>query len=93
MHALGGFFAVLVPLGVVSGDPLPASARPSEGRKPFGHYEGEKATLERMEALRATGLGFDRLAAKLSAEGFLTRTGKAWQGKTVNRILTRRKAS
>ncbi len=93
MHALGGFFAFSVPLGVVSGDPLPASARPSEGRKPFGHYEGEKATLERMTALRATGLGFDRLAAKLTAEGLRTRTGKAWQGKTVNRIPSRQRAS
>ena len=28
-----------------------------KGRKPFGHYEGETATLERMTALRASGLG------------------------------------
>ncbi len=60
-----------------------------EGRKPFGHYPGEKAVLERMRALRDTGLGFDRLAAKLTAEGFLTRKGTAWNGKTVNRILSR----
>jgi len=29
-----------------------------EGRKPFGFYEGEGATLERIRALRAEGLGF-----------------------------------
>ena len=35
-----------------------------EGRKPYGHYSEEKATLERMRELRAEGLGFDRLAAR-----------------------------
>jgi hypothetical protein len=34
-----------------------------EGRKPYGYYEGEAATLERLKALRAEGLGFDRIAA------------------------------
>ena len=57
-----------------------------EGRKRFGHYPSEKATLERMATLRATGLGLDRL---LTAEGFRTRKGTAWSGKTVHRILTR----
>ena len=61
-----------------------------EGWKRFGHDSGEKATLERMATLRATGLGFDRL---LTAEGFWTRKGTAWGGKTVNRILSRQKAS
>lgn len=59
-----------------------------EGRKPFGHYEGEKAVIERMEALRATGMGFDRLAAQLNVEGVQTRTGGRWHGLVVNRILT-----
>ena len=64
-----------------------------EGRKPFGYYAGEKATLERMAALRASGLEFfDRLAAKLDSEGFRTRKGTAWQGKSINRILARQKA-
>ena len=63
-----------------------------EGRKPFGHYPGEEAVLERMEALRAPGLAFDRLAAKLDSEGFRTRKGAAWQGKSINRILARQKA-
>ena len=60
-----------------------------EGRKPYGHYPGEKAVVERMRALRAEGLGFDRLAAKLTAEGFSTRKGTAWHGFGVNRILSR----
>ena len=60
-----------------------------EGRKPYGHYPGEKAALDRMKALRAEGLGFDRLAAKLTAEGFHTRKGTPWHGFVVNRILSR----
>jgi hypothetical protein len=41
-----------------------------------------------MRALRATGLGFDRIAAQLNAEGLKTRTGARWHGLVVNRILT-----
>ena len=36
-----------------------------EGRKPYGYYEGEAEALERLKALRAEGLGFDRIAAGL----------------------------
>lgn len=59
-----------------------------EGRKPFGYYEGEQAVIERMEALRASGMGFDRIAAQLNADGLQTRTGARWHGLVVNRILT-----
>jgi DNA invertase Pin-like site-specific DNA recombinase len=59
-----------------------------EGRKPYGFFEGEAAVLERMKVLRAEGLGFDRIAAKLNEEGVPTRTGKPWHGVVVNRILT-----
>jgi DNA invertase Pin-like site-specific DNA recombinase len=61
-----------------------------EGRKPFGHYEGERDALTRMETLRSDGLGFDRIAAKLNEEGVPTRTGKPWHGVVINRILTSR---
>ena len=33
-----------------------------EGRKPFGYYEDEAAALERIQALRKEGLGFERIA-------------------------------
>jgi DNA invertase Pin-like site-specific DNA recombinase len=59
-----------------------------EGRKPYGFYDGEEAVIERMNALRATGLGFDRIAAQLNMEGLKTRTGARWHGLVVNRILT-----
>ena len=59
-----------------------------EGRKPYGYYEGEAAALERLQALRAEGLGFDRIAAKMNEEAIPTRTGRPWHGVVVNRILT-----
>lgn len=59
-----------------------------EGRKPYGFYDGENAVIERMKALRAEGLGFDRIAAQMNAEGLQTRTRGKWHGVMVNRILT-----
>lgn len=59
-----------------------------EGRKPFGHYPGEAAVVERLKAFRAEGLGFDRIAARANDEGLPTRTGKPWHGFAVNRILS-----
>jgi DNA invertase Pin-like site-specific DNA recombinase len=59
-----------------------------EGRKPYGTFEGEAAIVERMKALRASGLSFDAIAATLNEEGAKPRTEGAWFGKTVNRILT-----
>ena len=49
--------------------------------------------VERMKALRAEGLAFDRIAERLDAEGVSTRTGKRWHGIVVNRILTGRNRS
>src|ERR1035438_2788572 len=51
-----------------------------EGRKPFGRDEAEKAALVRMRALRGDGLAFDRIAARLDAEGVPTRTERRWHG-------------
>jgi hypothetical protein len=59
-----------------------------EGRKPFGYYEGEAETLERLKSLRAAGMGFDRIARELNGQGVPTRSGKPWHGLVVNRILT-----
>ena len=59
-----------------------------EGAKPYGYYPGEKAVIERMKALRAQGMGFDRIAQSLNEEGIKPRRGKRWWGLTVNKILT-----
>jgi DNA invertase Pin-like site-specific DNA recombinase len=58
-----------------------------EGRKPYGQFEGEGVVIARMKALRAEGLGFDRIAAKMNTEGIETRTRGRWHGVMVNRIL------
>jgi DNA invertase Pin-like site-specific DNA recombinase len=63
-----------------------------EGRKPYGFYEGEGPVIERMTALRSEGLGFDRIAAQMNAEGIGTRTRGRWHGVMVNRILNVQKA-
>ena len=61
-----------------------------EGRKPYGFYDGESEVLKRMAALRAAGLGYDRIAAALNAEGLKPRCdGARWHGLTVNKILER----
>jgi DNA invertase Pin-like site-specific DNA recombinase len=60
-----------------------------EGRKPFGYFDGEQVVVERAKALRAEGLGFDRIAERLNAEGIKPRTGARWWGRTVNNILER----
>lgn len=63
-----------------------------EGRKPYGYFEGEQAAIERMAVLRASGMGFDRIAASLNAEGVPPRAGKQWHGLVVNRILMAQQA-
>ena len=60
-----------------------------EGRKPYGYYSGEKRILDRMEALRAQGLGFDQIAKQLATEGLMNRRGKPFGGFAVNRIVAR----
>ena len=62
-----------------------------EGAKPYGDLPGEKDVIARMRELRASGLGFDRIAAQLNAEGHKPRRGKQWWGLAVNKILSRAK--
>ena len=63
-----------------------------EGRKPYGFYDGENEVIERMKALKTEGLGFDRIAARMNAEGLGTRTRGKWHGVMVNRILKAQRA-
>ena len=62
-------------------------AERGQGRKPYGFYEGERGVIERMRALQAEGLSYDRIAEKLNGEGVKPRAGGRWWGKTVNNIL------
>jgi DNA invertase Pin-like site-specific DNA recombinase len=59
-----------------------------EGAKPYGALPGEQAIVERMQGFRNAGMGFDRVAAALNAEGIKPRRGSRWHGLTVNKILT-----
>ena len=63
-----------------------------EGAKPYGTFPGEPEVIERMKALRATPMGFDRIAAALNAEGIKPRRGQRWHGLTVNKILKAQQA-
>ena len=64
-----------------------------EGRKPFGHYEGEQAAIERMVALQTSGMSIRAVTAKLNAEGVPTRTGGVWLDAVVGRILKNQPAA
>ena len=60
-----------------------------EGRKPYGFYPGEAQVISRMKELHAAGLGFDRVAEHLNAEGIRPRKGARWWGRSVNNVLRR----
>lgn len=58
-----------------------------EGRKPYGFRPGEQAVIERMRELRAAGMGYDRIAEQLNAEGIKPRRGVRWWGRGINNVL------
>jgi DNA invertase Pin-like site-specific DNA recombinase len=60
-----------------------------EGRKPYGHYPGEAATLKRMKELYASGMTATEITATLRAEGYKTRNGGEWLQPTISKILNR----
>lgn len=60
-----------------------------EGAKPYGMKAGEAEVVERMRIMHASGMGFDRIADALNAEGLRPRRGARWWGRTVNGILCR----
>jgi DNA invertase Pin-like site-specific DNA recombinase len=60
-----------------------------EGAKPYGTFPGEAEAIERMAALRASGLAFEKIAAELNVAGIKPRRGAKWYGKTVDKILAR----
>lgn len=58
-----------------------------EGKKPFGHYPNESATLEYILRMRTTHYQTDSIAQVLNNEGFKSRSGKPWSGQTIRKIL------
>jgi DNA invertase Pin-like site-specific DNA recombinase len=74
------------------------SGRRCEGRKAFGSAKNpevraeEQTVLARITQLRAEGMGFDKLAQTLNAEGCKTRTGARWYPASVRKIAIRNAA-
>jgi DNA invertase Pin-like site-specific DNA recombinase len=58
-----------------------------EGQKPYGTRPGERQTIERMRALRASGKTFDAIAEALNREQIPTRAGGRWFRSTVQKIF------
>jgi DNA invertase Pin-like site-specific DNA recombinase len=58
-------------------------------RKAYGFYPGEAPVIGRMKELQSAGLGFDRIAEQLNAEGIRPRKGARWWGRGVNNVLGR----
>jgi DNA invertase Pin-like site-specific DNA recombinase len=59
-----------------------------DGRKPYGDRPGEQEVITRIVALRNEGLGMDKIADRLNAEGVKARASK-WYAMTVSRVLQR----
>lgn len=58
-----------------------------EGRKRYGTKLGETEVIERIIALRRTGLALDRVADTLNRENIKPRAGLKWYPTTISRIL------
>jgi DNA invertase Pin-like site-specific DNA recombinase len=59
-----------------------------EGQKPYGTYQGEQATIERIKALHAEGLPVSAICNSLNAEGILPRSGKkGWYPQQLLKLL------
>ena len=74
---------------------IKAAGGHGEGNRPFGSYEGESDTLERMKALRTEhpDWSYSKLASQLDTEGKLPRSGRTWHPHAVKRIVTTQKKS
>jgi len=62
-----------------------------EGRKPFGHREGEAEVIARVMELHASGMKLPAIASTLNAEGRKTRYGGLWFPNQVSNVIKRAK--
>jgi DNA invertase Pin-like site-specific DNA recombinase len=63
-----------------------------EGRKPYGFRPGEPEVIERIKALRGTGLAVDKIADALNTEGIKPRAGVRWHATSVRHVLVAQNA-
>lgn len=59
-----------------------------DGRKPFGFFPEEQATLDLILSYRRSGMATDIIAETLNVQGIATRSGGKWIGQTIRKILT-----
>lgn len=60
-----------------------------EGRKPFGYFDAEKKTLQRIWHRRVQGASSRTIAAELNADQCATRAGRQWNHATISKIIKR----
>jgi DNA invertase Pin-like site-specific DNA recombinase len=63
-----------------------------EGRKPYGHREGETQLFERMKEMHAAGATWESIAKTLNAEGIKTRHNGIWYPATIRRMVLKQAA-
>lgn len=73
--------------GAKNYSPDPILNKRAEGKKPFGHYPGENATLEYILRMRTSHYRTDSIAKVLNNEGYWSRSSKPWSGSTIRKIL------
>ena len=67
---------------------MPALQREPDSRQ-YGSTAAEAATIERILALRASGMGQLRIARHLDAEGLRSRSGQLWSPSLIGTVLRR----
>jgi DNA invertase Pin-like site-specific DNA recombinase len=60
-----------------------------EGRKAYGHREGEPEVVQRIVALRRKALPLQAIANALNRDGVKTRMGKQWTPMQVSNVVKR----
>jgi len=60
-----------------------------EGRKAYGHRDGEKKILALIHATQATGSSWQQISDELNKAGFKARAGGKWYPATVRKIARR----
>jgi DNA invertase Pin-like site-specific DNA recombinase len=93
-HMMGAFFqyekSMIVQKTRAARERIRATGNRCEGKKPFGHYEGEWGVLEAMRRMRDQGLALDVIAEKMNSAGIPTRQGRQWHAMTISNILKRK---
>lgn len=72
--------------GAKNYSPDPILNKRAEGKKPFGHYPNESATLSTIKSLSGR-ITSEAIATRLNMTAQFARSGKPWSGSTIRKIL------